>query len=684
MVENNNYCQEISQKELTDLLDEASIKYYNGIETQYTDTEFDLLLKRLQYLEEKNGVVYPNSPTIRVGSDLQKEFKKGEHPIPMFTIENTYDDEGLNKWVKDIHDEYGVTSFNVSIKYDGVSCELWYKGGKFFKALTRGDKIVGDDITENVKTIKNVPLVLKHNFEDDEMFFVRGEILMPKSQLVKINEQRVKDGLDIFSNTRNACTGSIKQLDPKVTASRGLIFKAWDCFYREEGNFYQGDEFLITMDEKISVLERMGFYYEPNTKPTTCLNHQVEKIVTEFKKTIDSMNLDYDYDGIVIKVNDVFIQNKIGTKDTRAIEWGIARKWNEDREVRTRLCGVDWQVGRTGVLTPVGRLEPVICDGVEISNVTLHNWDFIRQKNIKIGSELRITRSGGVIPYVIDATTPISALEVVYPKYCPACGHDTVNETDVLIKCPNEKCCAKIVGQIIHFCSKDCMDIRTIGERVAQDLVLFGIVNDVSNLYCLKNNYTPEKLAEELGEGYGVKSCQKMLDAIEESKNKPFANVLTGLSIPGVGKVVGRLLANKFKNIDGFLNADYVDLVNIDGIGDIMAVDIINWINDDNNRDICCYLKANGLKMSVDDVETKSNVEDRGIKVCFTGKSYKFKGDEVEDYLKANGFTIAGVSRSLDYLITGTKPGTSKVSKARECGVEIIPEIMFYEKFNLK
>ena len=673
-----------SQIQLTNILDWASINYYNGCTSELSDEEFDMLLKELQKMEKESGIVYPNSPTLRVGSDLQKEFKKGEHPIPMFTIENTYDDEGLNKWVKNMYNDYGVTSFNVSIKYDGVSCELWYKGGKFFKALTRGDKIIGDDITENVKTIKNIPLILKHKFYDDEMFFVRGEILMPKSQLVKINEQRVKDGLDIFSNTRNACTGSVKQLDPKVTASRGLIFKAWDCFYQEEGNFYQGDEFLITMDEKISILEKMGFYYEPNTKPITCLNHQVENIVTEFKKTIDSMNLDYDYDGIVIKVDDIFIQNEIGTKDTRAIEWGIARKWNEDKEVRTKLCGVDWQVGRTGVLTPVGRLEPVVCDGVEISNVTLHNWDFIQQKNIKIGSELRITRSGGVIPYVIDATTPITALEIDYPKYCPICRHETINETDVLIKCPNEECNAKIIGQIIHFCSKDCMDIKTIGERVAEDLVLFGIVEDVSYLYCLRNDYTPEKLAEELGEGYGVKSCQKMFDAIEESKNKPFANVLAGLSIPGVGKVVGRLLANKFKNIDNLLNADYVDLVNIEGIGDIMAIDIINWVNDDNNRDICLYLKANGLKMSVDDSETKPIVEDRGIKVCFTGKSYKFKGDEVEDYLKANGFTIAGVSRSLDYLITGVKPGGSKVSKAQDYGVTIISEIEFYEKFNLK
>lgn len=673
------------QLELTNRLDKASIQYYNGIVSEFSDVEFDLKLKELQEMEKQSGVVFPNSPTIRVGSDLQKEFKKGEHPKPMFTIENVYDDDGLIKWVENIKEKYGVNKFNVSIKYDGVSCELWYKNGIFEKALTRGDKLIGDDITENVKTIKNIPMVLPK--APYGMVYIRGEILLPKSRLEFINSERINNGEQPFSNTRNACSGSIKQLDPKITAKRGLIFKAWDCF----GEYINAE----TMWSKLLFLTDNGFYYESVklednsvfcTTPFTIIYTNREEFIETInstKKYLSDANLDYDFDGIVIKVNNIDIQDKIGTKDTRAIEWGIARKWNEELEVETILRDIEWQVGRTGVLTPVGRLDPVECNGVVISNVTLHNWDFIGSMGILIGDKLRITRSGGVIPYVIGRQSGEYSYIPKKPNACPACGHDTVNETDVLIKCPNEKCCAKIVGQIIHFCSKDCMDIRTIGERVAQDLVLFGIVNDVSNLYCLKNNYTPEKLAAELGEGYGVKSCQKMLEAIEESKNKPFANVLAGCSIPGVGKVVGRLLANKFKNIDNLLNVDYVDLVNIEGIGDIMAIDIINWFNNDENREICLYLKANGLKMSVDEVETKSNVEDRGIKVCFTGKSYKFKGDEVEDYLKANGFTIAGVSRSLDYLITGTKPGTSKVSKAQDCGVEIISEIMFYEKFNL-
>lgn len=671
-----------SQIELTKVLNRASIDYYNGCITDFSDIEFDKLLKQLQQMEKESGIVYDGSPTKRVGSDIQKGFKKGEHPKPMFTIENTYDDKGLSDWVCDMVIKHGVNKFNISIKYDGVSCELWYRGGTLIKALTRGDKIIGDDITENVKTIKNVPLELFGAYYANEMVYVRGEILMPKSRLEKINEQRINEGLTIFSNTRNACTGSIKQLDPKVTASRGLIFKAWDVFT-------SNDKFE-TMSEKTDYLEDIGFYYEDGTKPFTVdtdemVNGNVVYMTSKFKNVIDGLKLDYDYDGIVIKVDDILVQDEIGTKDTRAIEWGIARKWNEEKEVRTKLLGVDWQVGRTGVLTPVGRLEPVICDGVEISNVTLHNWDFIKSKDIKIFSELRITRSGGVIPYVIDATTPITALEIDYPKYCPICGCETVNETDVLIKCSNEECSAKIIGKIIHFCSKDCMDIKTIGERVAEDLVNNGLVEDVVNLYQLKNDYTPEKLSEILGEGYGVKSCKKMLDAIEESKNKPFANVLAGLSIPGVGKVMARLLADKFKNIDNLLKVNYEDLINIDGIGEIMAHDIIEWFNDefDNNKFMCLDLKTIGLKMSVDEIDNNNQIIDRGIKVCFTGKSYKFKGDEVEDYLKKNGFTIAGVSRSLDYLITGVKPGNSKVSKAQDYNITIISEIEFYEKFNI-
>lgn len=671
------YCQEISQKELTNLLDEASVKYYNGLETQFSDTEFDLLLKRLQWMEKESGVVYPNSPTLRVGSDLQDGFKKCEHPSPMFTIENTYDSYGLEKWVNDMDSTYGATKFNVSIKYDGVSCELWYKNGEFVKALTRGDKIVGDDITENVKTIRNIPLYID-KLSSCDMVYIRGEILMPKSILAKINEDRRKNGQQLFANTRNACSGSIKQLDPKVTASRGLIFKAWDCL-SDDINF-------VSMEEKIMLLKMIGFHYELETSPKTIrLDYKGAKNVVlsvdGFKTYIDSLGLDYDYDGVVIKVDDVNIINNIGTKDTRAIEWGIARKWNEDLEVETELRGIDWQVGRTGVLTPVGRLEPVECNGVIISNVTLHNLDFINSMGILIGDVLKITRSGGVIPYVIGSRRGRYAEIPSLPKTCPVCGADTYRD-GALIKCSSNNCSAKIIGRIMQFCSKECMDIRNIGEAVIEDLVSYGLVSNIADLYTLKDRYPISKLIVILGDGYGEKSVSKMLDAIEESKKKPFENVLASLSIPNIGKVMGRVLSKEFGNIDNLFNAKISDLINIDGIGDIMALDIINWFNEPNNIVMLGDLQRAGLKMAS---EISANVEkkENGIKVCFTGVSSRFSGDAVEKFLEDNGFKCVGVSKKLNYLITGNKPGGSKVKKAEDLGIEIITENEFYNKFNL-
>lgn len=674
----------ITQKELTNRLDIASIQYYNGLTSEFSDTEFDIKLKELQEMEKESGFIFPNSPTIRVGSDLQKEFKKGEHPKPMFTIENVYDDDGLIKWVEDVKEKYGVNKFNVSIKYDGVSCELWYKNGVFEKALTRGDKLIGDDITENVKTIKNIPMVLPNATYG--MVYIRGEILLPKSRLDTINSERINNGEQPFSNTRNACSGSIKQLDPKVTAKRGLIFKAWDCF----GEYINAE----TMWRKTWFLIENGFYYESVklednsvfcTTPFTIIYTNRDEFVNTInstKKYLSEANLDYDFDGIVIKVNDIDIQDKIGTKDTRAIEWGIARKWNEELEVETTLIGIDWQVGRTGVLTPVGRLDPVECNGVVISNVTLHNWDFIGSMGILIGDKLRITRSGGVIPYVIGRRSGEYGYIPKKPNVCPACGSD-IYQDGAFIKCTNYDCSAQSIGRILQFCSKECMDIRNIGDRVVEDLVLFGIIENISDLYTLKDRYTVEELVDILGEGYGSKSIEKMLTSIELSKEKTFANVIAGLSIPNVGKVVARQLSKEFKNIDNLIDCTYNSLISLDGIGEVMANDICWWFSSPQNIEMCRSLEKCGLTMSTDNKVDIVNTEERNIKVCFTGKSSKFKGDEVEEYLKSNGFTIAGVTKSLNYLITGDKPGGSKVKKAEEFGITIITESEFYNKFNL-
>lgn len=665
------------QRKLTDELDNASRLYYNGEQSPLTDTEFDLKLKELQEMEKETGTVFPNSPTNRVGSDIQDGFKKGEHPRPMLTIENVYDDEGLKEWLKSNNEKYGTFIYNVSVKYDGVSCELHYDNGILVKALTRGDKLIGDDITENVKTIKNVPLSLPSP-PTMGMFYVRGEILMPKSSLAKLNGERIANGEAPFANTRNACSGSIKQLDPKVTASRGLTFRAWDCFM-------EGFE-PTSMEWKTYTLEHNGFYYEANTTPYGSVMTSIDSFVEDvnlFKKMIDSLNLDYDYDGVVIKINNVKLQNKIGTTDTRAVAWAIARKWNEDYVVNTKLLGVDWQVGRTGVLTPVGRLEPVECGGVVISNVTLNNLDFIEKFGLRIGDTLKITRSGGVIPYVLDVVHDDSATTLVKaPDVCPECGGELVRD-GALIKCVNDECPAIVKGKILQFCSKDCMDIRTIGESVVSDLVDKHLVSDVAGLYFL-DRYSINELISALGEGYGEKKVKKMLEEIEKSKEKPWDRVLAGLSIPGVGKVVARTLS-KYSRAQLEYTVGEEELAQMDGIGEIMAADIHNWFENYINRNILAALEYRGVKTQS---ETKDEVVEGGrldgMTVCFTGSSYKFKGDEVEAFFEKNGAKcVHSVSKKLTYLITGDKPGSSKVSKATELGVEIIGEEEFYNKYNL-
>lgn len=682
----------MTQKELTDRLDRASRLYYQGKTTEFTDSEFDLHFIELQKMEKESGIVYPNSPTLRVGSDIQDGFKKGKHPKPMLTIENVYDDEGLAKWVEDKFKKYDEEIYTVSIKYDGISCELHYHNGILKKALTRGDKTVGDDITENVKTIKSVPLTIDKEFTKDCWFYVRGEIMLPKSRLAAINEERTAKGERPFANTRNACSGTIKSLDPKEVAKRGLIFRAWDCF---------GNNFHVAgMNAKFGILEDCGFYYEPETIPelrtyTGDKQRFCEKI-NNYKKKLDGLGLDYEYDGVVIKIDSVKIQDQIGTKDTRAIEWGIARKWNEENVVETKINDVEWQVGRTGVLTPVGKLDPVECGGVVISNVTLHNIGFIRENKIGYNDIIRITRSGGVIPYVLYKVgpdvegRPFSPIHE--PEKCPICGGKVVKEGE-LLKCVNPSCRAQEVGKIIQFCSKEGADIKSIGEKVAEDLFDAGLITHITDILQVGDIYacevnremTVKTWVEKLGEGYGIVSVENMLNGILEARNHvPFEKLLAGLSIPGVGKVMARTLVKEFHTVFGILNAKVEDFVKIDGIAEITANGIKSWI--DENHEILESLDYNGWNWTgVSEVveETKEMVLE-GLNVVFSGKSYRFNGDEVEDFLESYGAKCGhSVSKNTNYLIVGNKPGNSKVEKALKLGVEVIQEALFYEKYNL-
>lgn len=685
-------------KFLTDRLDIASRLYYNGLESEFSDTEFDLMFHTLRDMEKELNFTYPNSPTLRVGSDIQDGFGKISHPSPMLTIENVYSDKELEEWIKKIRLTYGADYFNLSVKYDGVSCELHYKNGVFVSASTRGDKNIGDNITENVKTIRNFPLVIPR-FENIPDVYIRGEILMRKSTLAKLNEERMERGENLFSNTRNACAGSIKQLDPKVTANRNLIFKAWDILSDNEMFDRHGNNCFNSMSGKYSLLREVGFHYDSVTFPITALGEHLIEDVHSFYNNIKCAGLDYDFDGVVIKIEDCNIQKKIGTKDTRAIEWGIARKWNEEYSSKTIINDVDWQVGRTGVVTPVAILEPVECSGVIVSSATLHNVDVVRENDIHLGNYVDIVRSGGVIPYVQkiyhDLLMEMNGAypKVEIPKFCPICGSKLVQDGKIL-KCTNKNCSAIQKGILLQFCSKEACNIKSIGESVIDDLYNSGLITNVRQIISTaykwsicKNTDKVNLIVDILGKGYGSKSVIKMLDEmVGAMKNVPANRVLSGLSIPGVGKVTARNLMKHFGSMEHIKNATIEELSSIDGIGNVVSLDIFNWIREEG--DIFDKLKEFGwnteIKTSSQKQDTTGDLTLSGMTVCFTGKSFRFSGDDVEKFLEGNGAKCThSISKTMDYLILGEKPGGSKVDKANGYGIKIISERDFYEKFKI-
>lgn len=670
------------QKDLTERLRKASELYYSKAqESEFNDTEFDLKMHELKQLEKETGIILPNSPTQFVGSDIQKGFGKGQHPTPMLTIDNTYSEDELQEWADKMHEKYGVETFDAEIKYDGVSLELQYKNGVFIRALTRGDKIIGDDVTANVKGVKDIPFTLTHAdspFLSGD-FYVRGEVLMPKSKLAKLNQSQIAIGDKAFSNTRNACAGSLKQLDPKVTASRGLIFRAWDCFG-------SGMNF-IDMDTKHYTLLCLGFKYEIEPMLIKYHPNNFSKEVTDFKATVDSKNLDYDYDGIVVKFNLIDDQEKIGTQDTKAIGWGIARKWNENYEARTTLKDVEWQVGKTGVLTPVGILEPVECAGVIVTNVTLNNWEYIQKFNLYNGDYVTITRSGGVIPQLIGAAHNIAnePQPVKLPERCPECGGE-LEFDGKLLKCTNDNCPAKAKGRILYFCSKEGCNIMSVGESVVEDLYNKKIIRDILDI--IEFAEYPKSFIDYatnlLGIGYGEKKIKKIADEIVKAKETPFEKLLASLSIPGVAKVTARNIATHFGTMQNFMAATQDELAEIEGVGEIMSKDIYEWTHGLMGATILQVLISNRWHCGVEKPkETGDNVL-HGLTVCFTGKSERFSGDEIENFLEQKGAKCThSVSKKMDYLIIGEKPGGSKVTKAQELGVEIIEEDLFYKKFSL-
>ncbi|MBQ6495031.1 MAG: NAD-dependent DNA ligase LigA [Bacilli bacterium] len=654
--------------ELTDILNKANYDYYVLDNPTITDQEFDKYLRELISLEME----YPNlkredSPTNRVGGEAIEGFKKVSHNIPMLSIEDVFNEEEIISFDKRIKKEGFDPRYVCELKIDGLSVSLYYEKGVLVRAATRGNGTVGDDITNNVKTIKTIPLKLNKDIDIE----VRGEIYMSKKVLETLNNEREKNGLTKLQNTRNAASGSIKLLDSKEVAKRKL--EAW--IYHLPNPLDYG---IKTHMEALEFMHDLGFRTNPNNR----LVDSIDGILS----FIDEMgnkrsSLEYDIDGVVVKVNDINMQQMLGST-SKYPKWCIAYKFPATINY-TKLIDIIFTVGRTGQITPNAVLEPVIVQGSTIKRATLHNEDNIVNKNIMIGDIVEIYKAGDVIPAVgnplIERRTGNEKPFVMIDK-CPICGTKIVRkESDADYFCPNEMCPARNVESLIHFASKDAMNIEGLGDSIMEDLYNYHYIKDISDIYIL-DRYKDE--LESL-EGYGEKSVKNLFLSIDESKNNNLDRLLFGLGIKNVGSKTAKVLAKKFKTLDNIINTDVDTLINIPDIGEVIALSIINYFHDDNNIKVINKLKEYGVNTNyIDDGNYVMN--DNFVDKIFvlTGTLNSITRNDASKLIEDNGGRVtSSVTKNTSVVIVGDNPG-SKYDKAINLGIEIWDEDKFLELIN--
>ena len=642
--------------------------YYQKSEPEIPDAEFDALLKRLQKLEEENPeLITPDSPTQRIGGKAEG-FEPFKHIVPMMSLDNSYSLDELRKFderCQKLADGRGF-DYVAELKIDGLSLSLHYENGILVVAVTRGDGETGDDITPNAKTIRSIPLKLKAEYKDK--IEVRGEAFIAKSVFKKINEDLTAKGEKTFANPRNSASGTIRMLDSKVVASRKLDMFPYDIL---SGNQKAFD----THWENFEWLEKSGFNVNPNRR--LCAN--IEAVIgfcdeMEEKKE----GLDYDIDGVVVKVNQADIQDEFGAT-TKSPRWAIAYKYPA-KQATTRLLDIKIQVGRTGALTPVAVLEPVELAGTTVSRASLHNADEIERLNIKLGDWVSIEKSGEIIPQVlnvIESKRDGNEKDYEFPTTCPVCDTEVVRpEGEVVTRCPNEICPAKIKGRIAYFSMRKAMDIEGLGSVLIQQLVDGGLVKDVADLYILNIETVAglERMAE--------KSAKNVIDQIAESKERGLQRLLYGMDIRHVGERYSKILANHFRSIEKLSEAGVEELDEIHEIGKAVAESIHGYFRLERNQDLIKRLKTSGVKMEIDG-DSSVNIDERFVGKTFvlTGKMENFTRSEASKLIEERGGRVSSsVSKKTDYLVAGEKAG-SKLTKAQKLEVEILDEAKLQSLF---
>jgi DNA ligase (NAD+) len=653
--------------ELRRLIDHHNYLYYVEAKPEISDREFDKLLEELQKIEEEHpDLITPDSPTQRVGGQPIDGFVTVRHREPMLSIDNTYSADELREFDRRVRKGLAgePVTYVVELKIDGVAVSLTYEEGAFTVGATRGDGERGDDITHNLKTIRELPLRLKTK-QPPALVEVRGEVYMTREELVRINRERTARGLEPFANPRNSAAGSLKMLDPRQSAQRRLRLFAYSLGATE------GVEVDVHL-ESLELLRKFGFPVSPNIKSFD----DIEEVLAYCESWKDRRNeLPYETDGMVIKVNDFDQRRGLGAT-SKAPRWVVAYKFAAEQAL-TKLLKIDIQIGKLGTLTPVAYLEPVRLAGTTVSRASLHNEDFIRNKDIRIGDMVVVEKSGEVIPYVVrsEAGSRTGQEKVFhFPSKCPVCSGKVERDKDgAFYRCTNDQCPAQLKERLIFFAKRNAMDVEGLGEALVEQLVDGGLVRSIPDLYRL----TLEQLTEL--ERMGKKSAQNLLDGLEVSKQRGLTHVLIGLGIRHVGDTVAELLADEFGSIDDLMDASSDRLSQINGIGPVLAESIHKYFHMSAHRKIIEELRELGVKLTQD---PKPKLRGGGAvlsgkTLVVTGTLEKYSREEIEALIKEYGGKAAGsVSKKTDYLVAGEKAG-SKLDKAKQLGVPVLSEKEF-------
>lgn len=651
-------------EELVPLLNYYTQMYFDDKQV-VSDYEYDMLMKELKGIEkEYPELIRKDSPTQKVGASIKKGFEKVTHEIPLQSLQDVFSfeevkefDERMKKLAEENHKEL---RYVVETKIDGLSAALEYKNGIFVRGATRGNGIVGEDVTENLKTIKTIPKKLKEPID----IIVRGEVFIGKEEFEKLNADRLMDEEEQFANARNAAAGSLRQLDSKITAKRPL-----DIFIKKEK---KSDSVSFTSHyESLEYLEEIGFH----VNPVRILCNNIDEVIAAIEKIgNDREKIAFGIDGAVVKVDDLELREKAGTT-YKTPKWAVAYKYPPEKK-ETKLKDIVCQVGRTGAITPMAILEPVVVAGSKITKTTLHNEDFIRQKDIRIGDTVVIQKAGDVIPEVVEVKKrKRTGEEKIFemPKVCPVCGAQAIREEgEAAWYCNGIECPAKLYRGIIHFASRDAMDITGLGEAIIEELINRGLITNITDLYKL----TLEEVASL--KKNGKKFAQNLIDSIEESKHRDLYRLVNALGIRHVGVKIAKSLCKTYDTMDKLMNASYESLYMNEEIGKIIAESIYNFFREEQTIDLINKLKEYGVNMVA---EKEEGVDERfaGKTFVLTGTLEKYSRDEASEIIeKFGGKTSGTVSKKTAYVLAGEAAG-SKLTKAQNLGIPIITEQEFEE-----